>query len=111
MKVKYVQEVKYNEDRTATVPITRALWFWCPGCDAAHRIVYEKLDPSYAFPVWTLRGEGDNITLSPSILVDKDRPVSRCHSYVKNGQIQFLPDCSHALAGKTVDLPTLPAWL
>ena len=32
----------------------------------------------------------------------------RCHSYVKDGQIQFLNDCSHVLAGQTVDLPELP---
>ena len=27
-----------------------------------------------------------------------------CHSYIKDGQIQFLTDCTHALAGKTVPL-------
>jgi hypothetical protein len=28
-----------------------------------------------------------------------------CHSFVTDGQIQFLTDCTHALAGKTVELP------
>jgi len=28
-----------------------------------------------------------------------------CHSWVRDGKIEFLPDCSHALAGQTVDLP------
>ena len=28
-------------------------------------------------------------------------------SYVEAGRIRFLDDCTHALAGKTVDLP---AW-
>ena len=28
-----------------------------------------------------------------------------CHSFVVNGQIQFLPDCTHALAGQTVPIP------
>lgn len=32
------------------------------------------------------------------------RTVRRCHSYVRDGQIQFLGDCTHALAGKTVPL-------
>lgn len=29
----------------------------------------------------------------------------RCHSFVRDGKIQFLNDCQHALAGQTVDLP------
>jgi hypothetical protein len=32
-------------------------------------------------------------------------PCSLCHSFVTDGKIQFLNDCSHALKGQTVDLP------
>jgi hypothetical protein len=32
----------------------------------------------------------------------------RCHSFVRAGRIEFLNDSTHALAGKTVDLPDLP---
>lgn len=28
-----------------------------------------------------------------------------CHSFVTDGRIQFLGDCTHSLAGQTVDLP------
>jgi hypothetical protein len=28
-----------------------------------------------------------------------------CHSFVTDGRIQFLEDCTHELAGQTVDLP------
>jgi hypothetical protein len=28
-----------------------------------------------------------------------------CHSYIRNGRIEFLPDCTHARAGQTVDIP------
>jgi len=28
-----------------------------------------------------------------------------CYSFVTAGRIQFLSDCTHILAGKTVDLP------
>ena len=28
-----------------------------------------------------------------------------CHSFVTNGRIQYLGDCTHKLAGQTVDLP------
>ena len=32
-----------------------------------------------------------------------------CHTFVTDGRIQFLSDCTHALAGQTVDLPDIPA--
>ncbi|MNJ76318.1 hypothetical protein D3C77_735750 [compost metagenome] len=28
-----------------------------------------------------------------------------CHSFVTDGRSQYLTDCTHALAGQTVDLP------
>jgi hypothetical protein len=28
-----------------------------------------------------------------------------CHSFVRNGKIEYLSDCTHNLAGKTVDIP------
>lgn len=38
-----------------------------------------------------------------------DKPASFtcgvCHSFVTDGKIQYLGDCTHALAGQTVELP------
>jgi hypothetical protein len=68
--------------------------FHCPGCECAH-------GPDGG---WTFNGDMARPTFSPSILVRTE--TSRCHSFVKDGQIEFLPDCTHALAGKTVPLPT-----
>jgi len=31
--------------------------------------------------------------------------MTRCHSFVVDGRIQFLQDSEHELAGQTVDLP------
>jgi hypothetical protein len=31
-----------------------------------------------------------------------------CHVFVENGKIRFLDDCTHELAGKTVDIPVWP---
>ncbi len=31
-----------------------------------------------------------------------------CHSFLTDGRIQFLDDCTHAMAGQTVDLPSFP---
>ena len=73
--------------------------FFCPGCNEIHTINTR----------WHFDGDYDKPTISPSILVQWDEgPMlrkMRCHSFIKNGEIQFLTDCTHALAGKTVPLP------
>ena len=47
----------------------------------------------------------DRPTFSPSLLVNKDNPEQRCHSFVTDGNIQYLDDCWHDLKGKQVELP------
>jgi len=32
----------------------------------------------------------------------------RCHTWVNNGQAQFLDDCTHELRGQTVDMLEVP---
>lgn len=78
--------------------------FWCPGCCCAHQV-----DPR-----WTVTGTAARPTVQASVLVrspgkgaDKNREV-RCHLFVEDGRIRFLDDCSHPLAGKTVDMEPLP---
>lgn len=102
------------------------LGFWCPGCDEIHVV-------SVAPGRWTFNGDFDRPTFSPSVLVTgrrmtaegraqwkawcdrreagKELPLSsfasediRCHSFVREGRIEFLTDCTHALAGQTVPL-------
>jgi hypothetical protein len=50
-------------------------------------------------------------TFEPSILISigngPDAPRLVCHSFVREGKIQFLGDCTHELAGQTVPLPTI----
>jgi len=79
------------------------LLFICPGCRLNHQVPVEGPH------AWLWNGSLSQPTFSPSILVqygpaDTD---ARCHSFVANGMIQFLPDCSHELKGQTVPLP---AW-
>lgn len=84
--------------------------FWCPGCDEHHQIDTEK---------WEFNGDFEKPSFSPSYLtwlepnpsVDpkydpdgKYRDGFRCHSFIKDGTIQFLEDCTHKLAGQTVEL-------
>ncbi len=97
------------------------LLFWCPGCEEAHQVG----------PSWGFNGDYDRPTFSPSVLVKtghycqgqegKDcwctyearfgEPApfkcTVCHSFVRDGQIQFLGDCTHHLAGRTVPLEPL----
>lgn len=84
------------------------LMFWCPGCDGAHMIrVGDGSGPG-----WGFNGNYERPTFTPSVLVTYNgpdagidgAPPAVCHSFVTDGQIQFLGDCTHALAGQTVPL-------
>ena len=80
-----------------------AYGFDCPGCGSTHII------PVTGERGWGFNKDLDNPTFTPSILVrfnyKEGVPRGVCHSYVTNGNIQFLNDCTHELAGKTVPLP------
>lgn len=75
------------------------LKFWCPGCDDAHVIaVAPSEDP------WEWDGDTTEPTISPSILVQGGARNITCHSFIRGGRIEFLSDCTHELAGQTVEL-------
>ena len=99
------------------------LMFNCPGCGMSHA---PNVLPGDG-PVWGWNESMDKPTFTPSILVrwtQGDPPVTPenfkeyqanpwpqtdkemiCHSFVTDGKIQFLDDCTHDLKGKTVELP------
>ncbi|MGA4552393.1 DUF6527 family protein [Methylorubrum aminovorans] len=89
------------------------LLFWCPGCDGAHAVNVGH-GPG---PRWGFNGNDERPTFTPSVLVRYDgadagkdgAPPAVCHSFVTDGRIQFLGDCTHALAGQTVPLPDFDA--
>ena len=89
------------------------LLFRCPGCDAVHQIRHSPAGGRG----WSWNGDADRPTFSPSVLVTYNgadagidgAPPATCHSFVTDGRIQFLGDCTHALAGQTVDLPDFDA--
>ena len=79
--------------------------FDCPGCNHSH---FVNTNPEYGI-VWEFNKDFEKPTVSPSLLVRmlcKDE-MNICHSFVKDGSIQFLNDCTHTLAGQTVELPDL----
>jgi Family of unknown function (DUF6527) len=89
---------------------------WCPGCDSGHEISVDR--PNSSGAKWTFNNNRYKPSFSPSINMrinpkghihyQPDVASSVCHYFIKDGQIQFLADCTHALAGKTVELPDIP---
>jgi hypothetical protein len=74
----------------------------CPACGCGHLFYTDHPEKKYN---WTFNGDIENPTFSPSMLVHANTDYQkRCHSFVKNGKIEFLKDCEHSLAGKTVPL-------
>jgi len=54
------------------------------------------------------------ISESPLVLGHHNGHVAEqgnCHSFVRNGQWEFLSDSAHTLAGQTVPMVPLPDWL
>lgn len=104
---------------SALSPILRSvegggLMFWCPGCDGAHMVMVGNATG----PRWSYNGDPVRPTFTPSLKVEYNgpdagqdqgdghrAPPAVCHSFVVEGRIQFLGDCTHALAGQTVDIP------
>lgn len=78
-----------------------SLTFYCPACKSGHTINKS----------WQYDGNKDLPTISPSVLLTgttrEGEVYSRCHSFVKQGKIQFLDDCLHDMKGQTVDLPEI----
>lgn len=76
------------------------LIFSCPGCGDNHG---PRVDgPVNGKPRWIWNGDMQLPTLSPSVMTRNGAAV--CHLFLKDGQIEFLGDCTHALAGQTVPL-------
>ncbi|MEN6535517.1 MAG: DUF6527 family protein [Bryobacteraceae bacterium] len=73
---------------------------WCPGCECLHLINIEK--PNKQGAQWTFDGNVEAPTFSPSI-----NYPGVCHYFIHSGQIQFLSDCRHKLAGQTVPMSTI----
>lgn len=76
--------------------------FYCPGCSAYHIINTAKGN----LPRHTITGPLSKPTVRASVLSKGDTRIGKphCHSFITRGRIEFLEDCTHNLAGQTVDL-------
>lgn len=99
------------------------LMFNCPGCKTPHFV---------NTTIWAFNGNFEQPTLSPSILYRGGHYLQDtngkdcwctyrekhpeeinapkcfcCHSFITDGKIQFLGDCTHELANQTVPLENI----
>jgi hypothetical protein len=103
----------------------------CLGCGHNH-VVYTN-PQVYQESTWGFNGDVNNPTFTPSLLVrsghfipdfkagercwctynnehlDSPKPFecTVCHSFITDGKIQYLNDCTHHLRGQTIELPEL----
>lgn len=87
--------------------------FVCPGCQSEHRIIAKwGATSGKTSPLWSFNGNLESPTFNPSLLVRWEFTEEKhgfsekhvCHSFIRDGKIEFLSDCTHALAGKTVPM-------
>ena len=102
------------------------LSYWCPGCDQVHSITVGENG-------WEWNGDVEHPTFSPSVDVssghysslykpgddcwctynakhpDKEPAFKckKCHTFIQDGVIEFLTDCTHHLAGQKVPMVKL----
>ena len=80
--------------------------FYCPGCKWAH--MFYISGPT----IWKFDGNLESPTFTPSLLnraPNHANPAQRvCHLFLTAGKLHFCGDCTHSLAGQTVDLPEYP---
>lgn len=110
--------------------------FWCPACEERHLYYTERFDGAQR-PMWSFDNNLETPTFQPSLLLttirhktmneaewlEYDKLVDEkgtdaaladprfryvCHLFVTSGKIIYCLDCTHAYAGKTVELPDLP---
>ena len=81
---------------------------YCPGCCERHAIHTEEFEGDAL--KWKMSGSKECPTFTPSLLVRGLHDGSRCHSFIRKGCWEFLLDCTHDLAGKTVEMVPVSEW-
>lgn len=92
---------------------------WCPGCRYPH-VFNAPETPTRDGASWKWNGDMQRPTFDPSMLVKIGHPIegtgpawqwdmrTTCHSYLRNGQWQFLDDSVHSLRNQTVNVEPFP---
>jgi hypothetical protein len=75
---------------------------FCPACRTVHCI-------NHSPGGWGFNGDVERPTITGSIgFHGEDSGGAYCHSFVKDGMIEFLGDCGHEYKGQTLPLPEVP---
>lgn len=84
--------------------------FYCPACKECHWVAVGTRSVWPRDLIWQFNGSCDKPTVNPSLLVTRKMPDSeqRCHSFIRDGKIQYLGDCTHELKNQTVEIPEFP---
>lgn len=95
-----------TSEATDVIEVTQnqSILYKCPGCGFYHGLATTRPDAEDGWPIWEWNGSRTHPTLEPSVLYSG---TPRCHHYVRNGHIEFLSDCDHKMAGKTVAMPPI----
>lgn len=80
----------------------RQFLYHCVGCGCEHAFGLKSEGGNHTFNM-----DMEHPSVSPSLLANFGGDSKLCHSYIVNGMIQYLPDCQHSLAGKTIELPEI----
>jgi hypothetical protein len=89
-------------------------YYWCPGCDTLHAVAINPGKNGNGAG-WTFTGTLEKPTYTPSELTTwtygegETKKEHRCHTFITDGVIDFLSDCTHELRGKVPMIP-LPDW-
>lgn len=87
--------------------------FKCPACGHAHNVPINSGENT-----WKMSGTDESPTLEPSILnyIPKEKIVDDktiiektevCHLFIRSGQIEYLSDSQHHLAGNIIDMQNI----
>lgn len=82
------------------------IYIFCPACAALGRDT--GLHCMDVTKIHTFDGNYDSPTISPSLGWPAEPKDFHCHSYIKSGMIEYLSDCTHGMAGQTVELLDVP---
>lgn len=92
---------------------------WCPACEEMHQFATDGRNSSGA--QWVFNGNPERPSFTPSMHIrinppdhphyQRDVASSVCHYFLRDGVIEYLSDCTHALRGQKVPLPELPPHL
>lgn len=109
-----MKAIAYQKVDSALVPcepeVATHVWIELPGplpsrvLPVVSKGSRDKASKDRKEPVWSWNGDVEKPTFKPSILSRVPGVCDCCHSWVTDGKVQFLGDCTHEFAGQTLDL-------